>query len=88
MFRSLKVTHLIPKSRVQPDYLRRLVEGHGFSSVLLHSFRGNAAPPRRGLLAAFRRWRRLRALPEVERDVQLALERGEARAFALLGPAS
>lgn len=84
VFTALKLTHLIPKGRVQPEYLRRLVEGHGYSSVLLHSFRGSAAAPPRGLLAAVRRWRRLRALPPGERDVQLALERGEARAWASL----
>jgi glycosyltransferase involved in cell wall biosynthesis len=84
VFACLTVTHLIPRGRVQPDYLRRLVEGHGYSSVFLHSFRGTPRPLPRGPLAAFRRWRRLRALPPVEREVQLALERGEARALAEL----
>lgn len=81
VFTCLKVKHLIPKGRLQPDYLRRLVEGHGYSSVFLHSFRGTPRPISRGPLAAFRRWRRLRALPAAERDLQLALERGERRAL-------
>jgi glycosyltransferase involved in cell wall biosynthesis len=84
VFASLRVKHLLPKGRVQPDYLRRLVEGHSYSSVFLHSFRGRPRALPHGPLAAIRRWRRLRALPPVERDVQLALERGEARALAML----
>lgn len=84
VFTCLKVKHLIPKGRVQPDYLRRLVEGHGYSSVFLHSFRGTPRPLARGPLAAFRRWRRHHALPPIEREVQLALEHGEARALAAL----
>ena len=84
VFRGLRITHLIPKARVQPDYLRRLVEGHAYSTVLLHSFRGDTAPPARGWLARIRRWRRLRRLSPTERDVQAALARGEDGAFALL----
>jgi glycosyltransferase involved in cell wall biosynthesis len=87
VFRCLKIKHLIPKGRVQPEYLRRLAEGHGYSSVLLHSFRGTATRPGVGLLAAFRRWRHLRRMSESEREVQRALARGEARAFALLDQA-
>ena len=84
VFSCLKVTHLIPAARVQPDYLRRLVEGHGYSSVLLHSFRGPVQPPASSLIARVRRWRYLRTLAPVERDVQAALARGGARAFAAL----
>ena len=84
VFSCLRVTHLIPKARVQPDYLRRLVEGHAYSTVLLHSFRGDTASPPRGWLARIRRWRRLCRLSQTEREVQTALARGEERAFALL----
>lgn len=84
VFTCLKIRHLIPRNRVQPDYLRRLVEGHGYSSVLLHSFRGPVTNPTRGWLARLRRARYLRTLPPVERDVQLALARGEARGHAAL----
>jgi glycosyltransferase involved in cell wall biosynthesis len=84
VFTTLKVKHLIPKARVQLDYLRRLVEGHAYSTVFLHSFRDVPRPRARGLLTTLRRWRRLRALPPVEREVQLALERGETRAFETL----
>lgn len=84
VFTCLRIKHLIPQSRVQPDYLRRLVEGHGYSSVLLHSFRGPVHPPASGIIARLRRWRYLRSLTPVQREVQEALGRGEARAFEQL----
>jgi glycosyltransferase involved in cell wall biosynthesis len=84
VFTCLKIRHLIPRGRVQLDYLRRLVEGHGYSSVLLHSFRGAVTPAGGGLVARLRHWRYLRKLAPAEREVKLALARGEARAFALL----
>lgn len=84
VFTHLKTRHLIPKNRVQPDYLRRLVEGHSYSSVFLHSFRTAVPPPSRGFVARLRRWRYLRSLPPIERAVQEALAAGEARAHAAL----
>ncbi len=84
VFTALHMIHLMPKSRVQPDYLRRLVEGHGYSSVFLHTFRGEPRPLARGLLAGLRRWRYLRSLTRVQRDLQEALYRGEAAAHAAL----
>lgn len=88
VFTCFKVKHLIPKGRVQLDYLRRLVEGHGYSSVLLHSFRGPVSPPATGLIARLRRWRLLRSLSPIERDVRAALARGEARGHAALARAT
>lgn len=88
VFTSLKVRHLIPQERVQPEYLRRLVEGHAYSSVFLHSFRGAVTPPARGPIARLRRWRRLRRLSPIERELQEALARGEARAHAALAASS
>ena len=88
VFTCLKLRHLIPAGRVQPDYLRRLVEGHACSSVLLHSFRGAVRAPAQGLLARLRRWRYLRTLPPIEREVQAALARGEARGHAALARVS
>ena len=84
VFPSLTIRHLIPAGRVQLDYLRRLVEGHAYSTVLLHSFRGSLTPPRTGLVARLRHWRYLRSLSPVERGVREALDRGEARAHAVL----
>jgi len=84
VFTCLRIRHLIPRRRVQPDYLRRLAEGHGYSSVLLHSFREPVAPRGQGWFARFRRWRYLRSLAPMERELQRAVDRGEARAFAAL----
>lgn len=87
VFPSLILRHLIPAGRVQRAYLERLVEGHAYSTVLLHSFRGSATPPARGPLAALRRWRRRRRLSAVERDVERAYHAGEQRAHAALARA-
>lgn len=84
VFRHLKIKHLIPRRRVQRDYLLRLVEGHGYSSVFLHSFRGAVTPPSSGLLKRLRHWRYRRALSPSKREELEALSRGEARAHAAL----
>jgi len=84
VFSRLKLTHLIPTRRVQKDYLVRLAEGHGYSSVHLHSFRDGFRPAQKGPLARLRRWRYLRGLPATERAIQEAVQRGEARAHAML----
>lgn len=40
VFTSLKLTHLIPSSRLEENYLLRLVEGLAYSQILLDYFRG------------------------------------------------
>jgi len=42
VFSLLKLTHLIPSQRLRPDYLIRLAEGLGYSSVLLEFVRGHS----------------------------------------------
>jgi glycosyltransferase involved in cell wall biosynthesis len=84
VFSRLKITHLIPTRRVQKDYLVRLAEGHGYSSVHLHAFRDGFRPARKGPVARLRRWRYLRGLPTTERAVQEAVHRGEAMAHVML----
>ncbi|MBW4612832.1 MAG: glycosyltransferase family 2 protein [Desmonostoc vinosum HA7617-LM4] len=44
MFTSLKLTHLIPKARLEENYLMRLVEGLAYSQVILADFRGQLSP--------------------------------------------
>ena len=61
-FTSLKLTHLIPGSRLQENYLLRLVEGISYSGTLLDFFWGKLPPnpPKlswRRLLQYCRRWR-------------------------------
>lgn len=40
VFTELQLTHLIPKGRVQKDYLLRLAEGHAYSRTLLWQLHG------------------------------------------------
>ncbi len=84
VFTRLRLTHLMPSGRVQPEYLQRLVEGHSFSSTLIHAWRGNAVPPRPGLVAQIRERRLLQSLNPVEKMLHQARRRGEKRAWALL----
>ena len=60
-FPSLKLTHLIPAKRMEPDYLARLFEGTAYCDTLLqaHAPHGSA---RGSIIALAAR----RALPEVE----------------------
>ncbi len=44
VFAALKLTHLIPKSRLEEDYLLRLVESTTYSVTLLKALRGYALP--------------------------------------------
>jgi glycosyltransferase involved in cell wall biosynthesis len=44
VFAGLKLTHLIPKSRVEEDYLLRLVESTTYSVTLLKALRGYTPP--------------------------------------------
>ena len=43
-FTSLKLTHLIPPSRLEEDYLVRLTEGINYSIIILESLRGKLPP--------------------------------------------
>ena len=59
IFSSLKLTHLIPSNRLQEEYLLKLIEGVGYSSVILDSFRGKSPPNyslKTRLANYFRRW--------------------------------
>jgi glycosyltransferase involved in cell wall biosynthesis len=59
LFKSLKLIHLIPTSRLNEEYLLNIVEGSTYSQVILDSFRG-IVPPNRSLpsilLLQVRRW--------------------------------
>jgi glycosyltransferase involved in cell wall biosynthesis len=84
VFSHLRLTHLIPRHRVQKDYLLRLAEGHAYSSVHLHSFRGHLTPPASGPIRQLRYWYNWLRLSSAERELRAALTRGEARGFATL----
>lgn len=77
VFPSLRLTHLMPASRVREDYLLRLVEGHERSIALLMAFRDpNFRWPQDDWKSAFRRWRLRRSLGPVERRLHDARRRG------------
>ena len=52
LFKSLRLTHLIPPQRLQEDYLLKLIEGLTYSVVILESFRGKT-PPKYSWLAKY-----------------------------------
>jgi hypothetical protein len=45
IFPALRLTHLIPAGRVQPDYFVRLIRGHAFSHGVLNFLLAGDAPP-------------------------------------------
>jgi glycosyltransferase involved in cell wall biosynthesis len=60
-FARLKLTHLIPTSRLNEDYLLRITEGTHYSSVILDALRGNPPvpyprSPLRAALGKLNRW--------------------------------
>lgn len=89
IFTTLKMIHLMPRGRVEESYLLRLVEGHAYSTVLLHSLRDpNFSAPRRSLRRVVQEFRLRRALRPIPLKIHDARRRGENRAWALLGSAS
>jgi glycosyltransferase involved in cell wall biosynthesis len=46
LFTSLKLTHLVPRQRVEENYLLRLMEAQTFSGVVLNSFRSGQENPK------------------------------------------
>lgn len=80
VFRSLRITHLMPASRIDEKYLQRLIENHARSIVLLMSIHGK--PVRES------RWPILRAIkdlltgvPAVQRKIRSSRRRGEWQAL-------
>lgn len=78
-FTALKLTHLMPASRLQEDYLLKLREGESYSTILLKFFRGKIPPKRPWLIELLRysrRWlmepRKRRFYDATERGITLA----------------
>lgn len=85
VFVRLAITHFMPASRVRPEYLLRLAEGHAYSMVILQALRSSVplvAP--RGLISRLRAFRYRRTLGPVERQLHDARSAGERRAYAVL----
>ncbi|MBW4446563.1 MAG: glycosyltransferase [Spirirestis rafaelensis WJT71-NPBG6] len=81
-FTALKLTHLIPASRLTEEYLVRLVEGITYSHIILDSFRGKTPTPsvtswEKKVLAYFR----LSKMNPKERRFYQAKKRAQALAI-------
>jgi glycosyltransferase involved in cell wall biosynthesis len=81
VFTRLKLHHIIPEKRLKKDYLLRIAEGHGYSSVIVESLRGKY-PQTPSILGKLRQGiRRAFQMSPMERDFSIASERGFNRAF-------
>jgi glycosyltransferase involved in cell wall biosynthesis len=83
LFVSLKLTHLIPKDRLQEDYLVSLVEGISFSSVMFKSFRSQVFVNER-VSTKFANVLRMALMNKRERRFFRATKKGERRAYQQL----
>lgn len=85
-FTALKLTHLIPASRLTEEYLVRLVEGITYSHIILDSFRGKTSispitiTSWKKILAFFRLW----TMNPKKRLFYKARKRAEALAFQVI----
>lgn len=80
-FAALKLTHHIPKRRLEESYLLELVESMTCSSILLNYFRGGALPQRPSRSQRLLRWYESRNIPERERRFSEAQQRGTEAAL-------
>jgi glycosyltransferase involved in cell wall biosynthesis len=86
IFPELRLTHLIPKERVQEDYLIKLIEGHAISKILLQYKWENIRPysPFSGPLGALRVLKHLLVRRGIDRRIYLAGVRSRVRAGAII----
>jgi len=75
-FAALKLTHFIPKRRLEESYLLELVESMTCSSILLNYFRGGGLPQRPSRSQRLLRWYEGLRVPERERRFSDARQRG------------
>jgi glycosyltransferase involved in cell wall biosynthesis len=85
VFTALRLTHLIPQSRLTEEYLLRLMEGMTYSHILLDSFRGKQAIPslpswRERLYSIYHFWK----MNPRERRFDRVIRRGKTLAIQAL----
>jgi hypothetical protein len=80
LFTSLKLTHLIPPSRLEEEYLIKLCEGIYYSLTFLAYFRGKMPPKHSGVEKLFEYYILLRMNPR-DRRIYNAQRRGKALAI-------
>ncbi len=82
LFTSLSLTHLIPKERLNEEYLLRLVEGVNYSGyVLSYLWKKPIRPPIHSLRWRFGYWRMRRKMNDIEKRFAEAKVRAERRAW-------
>jgi len=85
LFASLKLTHLIPRERVEETYLTRLLEWQAFSAVVLDSFRSSGqAETRKGLKTRVADQLRILSMNRRDRRIFRARKSGERKANDLI----
>lgn len=85
LFARLKLTHLIPRNRINLDYLLRLQESMGFSwAVLNYLYEGPASLAPRSPISRLGAWVRFLAMNGTARRFELAGRRGRERARQLV----
>jgi glycosyltransferase involved in cell wall biosynthesis len=80
LFASMKLAHLIPKERLEEDYLLRLAEGVGYSGVILNSFRSTSVLAPRSWSRKAADFLRFLRKDAHERRIYRAQQRGERQA--------
>ena len=82
----LKLKHLIPKNRLEPEYMERLVEGSKYSLTLLSLIRGLTVPQmphfRQRLMTNIRLWMKNKNAHPLQLTMDRAEERGRCQAHA------
>lgn len=80
VFTRLKLTHIIPPKRLQQDYLLRLAEANGYSTVIVESLRGKFPTPASRLGKLRKIFKNFR-MSSLDRRFSQAFERGHTRAL-------
>lgn len=81
---ALRLTHIMPKTRLKEKYLLKLIEGISYSNIVLASFRSTVSRPKRGLRPSIRGLIRYLRMTPQERRFHRAAERGACRAYDLV----
>lgn len=80
----LKLKHLIPKNRLEPEYMERLIEGSSYSLSLLSLIRGLTVPQlpdfSRRLMTNLRLWLKNKNAHPLQLTMERAEERGRCQA--------
>jgi len=86
LFADLKLTHLMPRERLEENYLIKLLEAQTFSAVVLNSFRSNGESQQsnKGLKTLVADQLRLLAKDRRERRFSRAAANGERKALQIL----